>query len=327
MSIDAVIAWVDGQDPNHFARRIGRQKELQLPISENLSSSRYESNFEINYCVLSILKYAPFVNKIFIVTDQQNPDILEDCERNFPGSSERITIVDHKEIFPDYLPNFNSLSIATTLSNIKGLSDRYIYFNDDVLLIKPTKEKDFFQGERPVLRGDWKVNSFYRNSWNFLKTIIKKGSTKNYQPRVSFHLTQWTAAKLAGFKLRFWSNSHTPHPLNKKVLSLYFKEHPKEYHENIRHPFRVNTQFSAIALNNNLEKRKYNNNFTAPIQAEYIKYRREKQYIEKKIKKLRSPGNTDLFLCIQNIDAMSSQDRELLFSTLDQLIAPVYRNE
>lgn len=327
MSIDAVIAWVDGQDPKHFQKRTKRQKELNLPISENLSSTRYESNYEINYCVLSILKYAPYINNIFIVTDQQTPKIFEDCERNYPGSSERITIIDHKELFPDYLPNFNSLSIATTLSNIPGLSDRYIYFNDDVFLIKPTQEEDFFVGDRPVLRGAWKVNSSYRNSWNFLKKLTQIGRIKNYQPRVSFHLTQWTAAKLAGFKLRFWSNSHTPHPLNKKVLNSYFKDHPNIFQENIKHPFRVSTQFSAIALNNHLEKKVYQNKYSAPIQAAYIKFRPEKDYIRHKINDLSSEESTDLFLCVQNLDAMPQEDRNLLFSTLDNLISPVKRNE
>ena len=71
---------------------------------------RYGQINEIEYCVNSILKFAPFVRNIFIVTDDQTPDFLSDpvrAQNEFPN----VSVIDHKVIFknyPQYLPNFNS---------------------------------------------------------------------------------------------------------------------------------------------------------------------------------------------------------------------------
>ena len=66
--IDAVITWVDGSEPNY-----------KLKLEENLKNKRiinrqYTQANEIVFCVASIIKFAPFVRKIFIVTDKQKPN-------------------------------------------------------------------------------------------------------------------------------------------------------------------------------------------------------------------------------------------------------------
>ena len=55
-------------------------------------------------------------------------------------------IVDHKSIFPDHskLPSFNSHSIGANLHRINGLSERYLYLNDDVMLGRPVSKSKFF---------------------------------------------------------------------------------------------------------------------------------------------------------------------------------------
>ena len=65
--IDAVITWVDGSEPN-----------FKLKLEENLKNKKiinrqYIQANEIDFCVASIIKFAPFVRKIFIVTDKQKP--------------------------------------------------------------------------------------------------------------------------------------------------------------------------------------------------------------------------------------------------------------
>ncbi|XMA37048.1 hypothetical protein O1157_11655 [Streptomyces albogriseolus] len=72
--------------------------------------------------------YAGFVRHVYIVTDGQTPEWLD---ADAPG----ITVVDHKDIFPEgVLPVFNSHAIETRLHHIPGLSDHYLYFNDDVFV-------------------------------------------------------------------------------------------------------------------------------------------------------------------------------------------------
>ena len=137
--IDAVITWVDGSEPNY-----------KLKLEENLKNKKiinrqYLQANEIHFCVASIIKFAPFVRKIFIVTDNQKPNLNE--VRHFV-SLNKVEIIDHKEIFRDnmdFLPTFNIRSIDALLFKIKNLSNKFIYFNDDMFLIKETSEEEWFK--------------------------------------------------------------------------------------------------------------------------------------------------------------------------------------
>ena len=146
-SIDAVITWVDGSEEN-YKKKI----EKHLTTSTNYKSRYLQAN-EIEYCVKSILKFAPFVRRIFIVTDNQKPSFknLEDLI-----VSNKVKIVDHKEIFKGYekyLPTFNIRSIDAMLHRIEDLSEKFVYFNDDVFLINNIREEDWFLENKGVLMG------------------------------------------------------------------------------------------------------------------------------------------------------------------------------
>ena len=139
--IDAVITWVDGNDPLH-------QRKMSLAVSSEKKKknnlSKYKEAGEIYYCVQSIIKFAPFIRNIFIVTDNQVPLFI----KNKKVHDERIKVVDHKEIFKgleEYMPTFNPRCIDALLHRVPGLSERFIYFNDDMFLIKKTQAKDCLQ--------------------------------------------------------------------------------------------------------------------------------------------------------------------------------------
>lgn len=328
--IDAVIAWVDGSDPKHTIKKNRLLKSMNKKNSENHDSSRFSSNYEINYCVLSILKYAPFIRNIFIVTDNQEPPIFEDVKNFDSQSLDKIKIIDHKILFQgfeQYLPTFNSRSIATSIYRIPDLADRFIYFNDDFFLIKPCDVSDFFRQDRPVLRGSWGMNSNYRKTWHNLREKTYKLFDIDKEPRTSFNLSQWTAAKKVGYKLKYWKNYHTPHPINKDIVEKYFKENPSIFEENIKYQFRNVNQFSSISLYNHLEKKIYNNNFEEDSKEVYIKKREESGYIKKKLNYLQSNDCSEKFLCIQNFDGLTTKERVLLYTYLDSLIAKVNRDE
>ena len=136
--IDAVITWVDGNDPVHKAKRKSYISCAEEDKSDDIGGeTRFMSSGEIVCCVGSILRYAPFVRRIFIVTDSQRPRLKNFIASNFPSPQTTVEIVDHREIFrgyEDFLPTFNSLSIETMLYRIPGLSEHYVYFNDDVFI-------------------------------------------------------------------------------------------------------------------------------------------------------------------------------------------------
>ena len=129
MKIDAVITWVDGDDPRHRAKREQYGNRRMLSQNDVAGNTRYASLGEIFYCVASLNRYAPWLNKIYIVTDEQNPMLDEWLANHFPEGTIPMEIVDHKVIFRGYeefLPTFNSISIESMTWRIPGLSEHYI---------------------------------------------------------------------------------------------------------------------------------------------------------------------------------------------------------
>lgn len=138
--IDLVYTWVDGQDPVWRARKERHldQTDVTALNPTAVSSSRFKQMNELRYSLRSALMYTNFVRRIFIVTDRQIPDWL--------APSDRVRIIDHTEIFPDpnVLPTFNSHAIESCLHLIPGLSDQFLYLNDDILFARSVTLHSFF---------------------------------------------------------------------------------------------------------------------------------------------------------------------------------------
>lgn len=128
--IDFVITWVDGADPNW--------QEKKKQYVKQTEEFRYRDWELLPFLFRGIEKYAPWVNHVYLVTDEQVPVWLNtDCKK--------LTVVDHKEFIPrEYLPTFNSHTIELNLHRIDGLAEEYVYFNDDLFLTNPCEEADFF---------------------------------------------------------------------------------------------------------------------------------------------------------------------------------------
>ena len=109
--IDVVITWVDGKVPKLEKKRLRYLKQEKFFSIHGSLNTRFDSNNEIEYCVASILKFAPFVRNIFIVADGQSPKFSDSINKYFPKRINSIKIIDHKELFKGYekfLPTFNS---------------------------------------------------------------------------------------------------------------------------------------------------------------------------------------------------------------------------
>jgi hypothetical protein len=139
--VDVVYTWVDGEEPSMRARRARYQDRGTVEIlDKETNASRYTSHDELKYSLRSLAMYAGFVRHIYLVTDGQKPRWLDD---RAPG----ITVVDHRDIFPSgVLPVFNSHAIETRLHHIPGLSEHYLYFNDDVFVGRRVSAEHFFHG-------------------------------------------------------------------------------------------------------------------------------------------------------------------------------------
>lgn len=144
--IDLVYTWVDGSDPKWLEkhnRAAGKTDES----SDINSKARFTNNDELKYSLRSVERYAPWIHRIFIVTDNQVPDWLD-------TSNPKIRIIDHSEILPEKsIPCFNSTLIEHFIWKIPGLSEHYIFSNDDMMLNRPMSPSDFFDSEGyPVMR-------------------------------------------------------------------------------------------------------------------------------------------------------------------------------
>lgn len=139
-AVDIVIPWVDGSDPQWQAVR----RDYRPQANMDSSDARYREWDLFRYWFRSAEQYAPWVRKIHLVTWGHLPEWLN-------TENPRLHIVRHQDFIPrEYLPTFSSHTIELNMHRIPGLSDCFIYFNDDVYLMKPMHREDFFVGGTPV---------------------------------------------------------------------------------------------------------------------------------------------------------------------------------
>jgi hypothetical protein len=150
---------------------------------KHTNNIRNSNNNELKYSLRSIMKYAPWVNHIYILTDTQQdiPSWFVDNNKY----KKLITIVDLKQTFPkDYiLPNHNSNAIETTIVNIPNLKEHFIYFNDDFFLSQNASKLDFFTQD-----GKARVSSSLLNEVSMLnKNKLDKLKFKYPKTARGFH--------------------------------------------------------------------------------------------------------------------------------------------
>lgn len=316
--IDVVVTWVDGNDAELAAKRDSFiNREFGLSSNPGAMPTYFASSNEIKYCVLSILKFAPFVRNIFIVTDGQDPNLYDDILKYFPSRLSSIKIVDHKEIFKgyeQYLPNFNAASINSIIWRIEGLSENFVYFNDDVFLIREVKPSDWFINNRPVLTGNWRVAPYRKILGILGKVFINRHikGNKQYQPKLSFYIRQWKAAKLLGMRYRYFFHCHTPHPHSKKRLEDFFSMNPKLLEKNISHRFRSPDQFLVSALANHLEILSGNRQF-AKLKIGYIHPYYSERTISSRINNCKKNSSIKS-ICVQSLDSLSKEIQNRIHS-------------
>ncbi|WP_196801698.1 stealth conserved region 3 domain-containing protein [Thioalkalivibrio sp. AKL7] len=143
-SIDVVYTWVDESDPEWQSLYQESVRGRQQVVGEHHSASdaaRFVSRGELYYSIRSVRRHAPWVRNIYVVSNCAPPSWF--------GLFSNLLYVHHEDLFPGGrgLPTFNSHAIETVLHRIEGLSERFIYFNDDVFLCRDVEPEDFFCSE------------------------------------------------------------------------------------------------------------------------------------------------------------------------------------
>lgn len=180
MEIDFIVTWVDMNDPEwqkEFAKYSGKKENTRNGVSE----ARFRDAGFLKYWFRGVEKFAPWVRKIHFVTSGQKPDWLDE-------NNPKINLVKHSDYIPaEFLPTYNSVVIERYLHRIPGLSDRFVYFNDDFYIINSIGPNRFFKDGLPrdiatfLYNPSW--SQWYRRIKNNLKIINRHFDKKEVMKR------------------------------------------------------------------------------------------------------------------------------------------------
>ena len=229
--IDFVIMWVDGSDKEWLEEK---NKYSDVKIDVTNAANRFRDMGILKYWFRGVEKYASWVNKVHFVTWGHVPEWLD-------TNNPKLNIVKHEDFIPKkYLPLFNSCAIEMHLHRIKGLADKFVYFNDDMFLINHVDREYYFKNELPCdlwrdnipycdkdtdpifehqLLNDKMIISKHFNKREVMKKNFKKCINLKYGKRNLRFLMLYKWPYMAGF-----DNFHTSAPYLKstfeKVWSL-----------------------------------------------------------------------------------------------------------
>lgn len=230
--IDLVYTWVDGNDPSWQADKLKYQQALAdnpLATQRSAHAACYRSRDELLYSLRSVAAYAPFVNRIHIVTAGQTPSWLDTTH---PG----INLVSHQDIFTDQslLPTFSANAIESQLHHIAGLSEHFLYLNDDVFFGRQASPLDYFEQDgRPV---------FYQSELEVADSLPQKSDTGyEWGIKNARELLRQDFALPAVKKLL-----HAPLVLRKSLLEKLEKRYPSATQATAANRFRQMTDVGLV---------------------------------------------------------------------------------
>jgi hypothetical protein len=183
--IDAVITWVDTKDNEWI-----KLKKSIMGIHDN-NSHRWadkmsKPDIELEYCLLSICKYMPYIRKIHIVTmrPQIPPCMYTNSIISELYNKGSICIVHHDVIFNQSWKNtvtFNSLFIESFLHNIPNLADHFVYFNDDTYVVNNIPSNTLFHEGKAIQYGhiEYHKRINIQNCSNSDKQLCASNKTHN----------------------------------------------------------------------------------------------------------------------------------------------------
>jgi len=212
-AIDIVYLWVDGADPAWQARRAQAYAGWQHAAPDQLAlhgnvAGRYRDNGELRYNLRALERFFPGHGHIYLVTDRQAPAWLRDAA-SLEGC---LSIVDHASLMPaSALPVFDSGHIESYLHHIAGLSERFIYLNDDVFFGAPFEPALWFgQGEGGTLAA-------FTESGNAAPEASLRADVA--APVNCATLSRhWLSSQYGNYKHQPCLYSHAPRPLMKSRL-------------------------------------------------------------------------------------------------------------
>ena len=309
--IDFVITWVDGSDPVLAAKRA-----KYLPAEAwGGNPTRFAALDEIRFCLLSILRNAPFARRIFLLTDGQRPAVLDELAATKEPGFEKITLVDHRDVFhghEDILPVFCSTSIELMLHRLPDLAERFVVMNDDFVLTQACAPQDFFNAGKVVLRGRWfglglDVLNLMDRLVNFWKPAAQRTVRSKEKNRKS--------ARLAGMCWKTFVPAHTPYAARKSTFARAMAAYSDTYLASVRPRFRRADKLGSWALSDHMEILSGNAEIRGEEEAVFIYAARSSA---EKLRTKLAQAKTRKFLCLQSLDQAPAEMQDEIAAWLKE---------
>lgn len=251
-SIDIVVTWVDESDPEWI-----NEKNKYSDSPGDKRDNRFRDWDCLKFWFRGIEKYAPWVRKVHLITCGHLPAWLN-------TEAEGLNIVFHKDYIDEkYLPTFSSRTIELNFGNINELSEKFICFNDDMYIINPTLESDFFKNDLPLdmavlypgyaTSNDVEFEHTLLNDAQFfakhfdIKEILKRDRKKFFNLLYGKNLIKTLTMKLypsfTGFILH-----HQPQSFLKSTFSEVWKAEPELLDSACKSKFRNGSDINLYAL-------------------------------------------------------------------------------
>jgi len=240
--IDFVITWVNGNDPEWKKEK----DKYQISSNSDARSERFRDWENLQYFFRGVEKFAPWVNKIYLVTWGHIPEWLN-------TEHEKIVIVRHEDFMPkEALPIFNGCALEVNLHRIQGLAEKFVYFNDDMFLLRHVKEEDFFRNELPCDSAALTVHCYSEVTWFHFAAFRHVGIMNKYfnmKDVIRKNWRQWFNAKYGMKNLQtlillncprfpgFWPN-HLPQSFLKSTFKEVWEKETDKLMEVTYHRFR-----------------------------------------------------------------------------------------
>ena len=245
-SIDFVVTWVDGNDPAWQAEKA----KYDPTCKKGNTDARYRDWDQFMYWFRAVEKYAPWVRYVHLVTWGHLPAWLN-------IDHPKLRIVNHKDYIPSvFLPTFSSIPLELNIFRIPGLSEHFVYFNDDMYVARPTRPEDFFSSGEPKHSAIAAPVRNYRYNGPFAHQLFSNigmiNSVFDFCASVEKHPEQWFSHYYG--KQRLYNKnaycdaymsgmffSHLGVPYRKSTCKKVWYVFEKEMNETCLHRFRTPT--------------------------------------------------------------------------------------
>lgn len=242
--IDFVITWVDGNDPAWQEEK----RQYTPGRGTDDTQNRYQDWDNLQYWFRGVEKFAPWVNRIYFVTWGHVPAWLN-------TEHPKLRVIKHTEFMKaEYLPTFNINPIELNFHRIKELSEQFVFFNDDMFLLKETAPTYFFRNGKPcdscvetalvqdqidnpfasILMNDAAILNMHYDKRSVIKAQRKKWFSMADKKGAMRNLMMYPYHKFSSFKY-----SHQPSALKKSTYEKVWAAEPDRLDEICHHRFRT----------------------------------------------------------------------------------------